>query len=175
MARSNQRRFTSRARRPNRGWTSSGAQTGFVTAAANTVTFVSSLAPSNPGIDVTVLRVVGQLSIASDQTGASEEQIGAMGMILVTDSAVAIGVTAMPDPVVDADDDGWFLYQSFSQQSALNTIGLGSVQYHFDSKAKRIVDGVGVNIAVMLTNSHGTQGLLFSLQFRMLSQIRGTS
>ena len=70
----------------------------------------ATLVPTNPGLDITVLRTVGILSISSDQSGAAEQQIGAFGMICVSDSAVAIGVTAMPDPVVDADDDGWFVY-----------------------------------------------------------------
>ena len=173
-------RFSGRSRgarrsgpRPNRGWFFVADAT-FTVLAADSILLHSVFVPANPGIDEVAIRTVGSLSIASDQTGANEEQIGAFGMILVTDSAVAIGVTAMPDPVVDASDDGWFVYQSFAQNTALNSAGVGSITYPIDSKAKRILEGTGMNIAVMLTNSHATHGLTFSLQLRVLSQVRGT-
>ena len=159
--------------RPNRTW-ADVLTSAFTVLPANSVVLHSVFVPSNPGIDETVLRTVGSVSIASDQTGASEEQIGAFGMALVTDSAVAIGVTAMPDPVSDAEDDGWFVYQAFAQQTALASTGIGSVMYPIDSKAKRILEGKGMNIAVMLTNSHATQGLQFAINLRLLSQVRGT-
>ena len=172
MARARGQRFVSRASRPNRDW-SHTADEAYVVLAANTVVLRSVFIPSNPGIDVTVLRTVGFISVVSDQTGASEEQMGAFGMIIVTDSAVAIGVSAMPDPTTEGGDD-WFVYQAFSQQSALNTIGVGSVNYPFDSRAKRIVQGSGINVALMVANSHATQGLSFAVTLRMLAQVRGT-
>ena len=174
MARFSRRQVGRSGSRPNRGWSPSLVFTAFTVLPANSFVFNQVLIPTNPGIDNTILRVVGELTISSDQTGASEEQVGAFGMILVTDSAVAIGVTALPDPSIDAGDDGWFVYQSFSQQTALNTIGVGSITYPIDSKAKRIVHGTGVNVAIMIANSHATQGLSFVITFRMLSQVRGT-
>ena len=172
MARRN-RDFRSRGSRPNRAWATIN-DTGFVTLAANSVLFINAFVPTNPGIDETVLRTVGALTIVADQAGTAEEQVGAFGMILVTDSATAIGVTALPDPVVNAGGDGWFLYQSFAQQSATETAGVGSVAYPFDSKAKRVFEGTGMVIAMMLTNSHSTFGLEFNLQLRILAQVRGT-
>ena len=159
--------------RPNRAWTVAFSSS-FITVPANSLTLISLFVPANIGIDLTILRTVGHLSIASDQTGASEEQVGAFGMIIVTNAAFAIGVTAMPDPVSDANDEGWFVYQGFSQQTALNTIGVGSIGYTINSKAKRIMSGNGKTMVLMITNAHATQGLLFSLQIRFLTQVRGT-
>ncbi len=174
MARSRGRSLQRRVgARPNRAW-SIAFSSAFITVPANSLTLISSFVPANIGIDLTFLRTVGQLTIMSDQTGASEEQIGAFGMILVTDSAFAIGVTAMPDPVTDGNDDGWFVYQGFSQQSALVTAGRGSFSYTIDSKAKRIMGGVGKTLVLMISNAHATQGLQFALQIRFLTQIRGT-
>ena len=173
MARRRVGEFRARAARPNRAWATIN-DTGFVTVAANTVNFIASFTPSNAGIDETVLRTVGQLSIISDITGTAEEQVGAFGMILVTQQAISVGVTAVPDPVVDAGDDGWFVYQSFAQQSGTVTTGRGSFSYPINSKAKRILEGTGMGIALVITNSHPTHGLEFNIQLRILAQVRGT-
>ena len=129
--------------------------------------------PTNPGIDLTILRTVGVLSVVSDQAAAVEDQMGAFGMIIVTENARAIGVTAMPDPVTDAGDDGWFVYQSFAQKT--NAGGADpSKTYMLNSKAKRIIQGTGVNIALMVKNAHATHGLQYAILIRILAQVRGT-
>ena len=159
--------------RPNRGWSVS-IDCAYTVLAVDTLVLTGLLVPANEGIDNTIIRTVGILSVQSDQAVAIEDQMGAMGLILVTDSAAAIGATAMPDPVVDADDDGWFVYQAFAQQSGGAQTGHNSVEYHFDSKAKRIVPGTGVNVAVLVKNCHASFGLEFALSFRILTQVRGT-
>ena len=168
------RRFSRRTgSRPNRGWSTLNATT-FTGLAANTVALVASFVPTNPGLDLTVLRVVGNLSISSDQSAGGERQIGAFGMIRVTEAALAVGVTAMPDPVAEADDDGWFVYQSFAQRGDLSVTNPSSFQYDFDSKAKRIIEGEGIAIAVMITNADAAHGLQFAISLRILSQLRGS-
>ncbi len=128
------------------------------------------------GIDETHLRTVGLLSIRSDQVAASEQQDGAIGMILATDQALSVGITAVPHPITDADDDGWILYQPFSQAilvgDATGFNSHGAVQYHFDTKAKRIIHD-GSAIALVLQNSSST-GIIFSIIMRTLTMVRGT-
>ncbi len=132
---------------------------------------------SNPNIDETVLRTVGLISIQSDQAAAQEEQIGAFGMIVVNDLAVAAGAASIPGPITDRGDDGWHLYVPFAQTLSVATVvgfhGNFATQYGFDSKAKRRVEE-GSQIAIMVENAHATHGLLVSFVFRMLSQVSGT-
>jgi len=128
------------------------------------------------GIDETVLRTVGQIAIQSDQNAASEFQIGAFGLIVVTDAAVAVGVTAIPGPVTDASDDGWFVYVPFGQ--AVNFASATGIRpysnpYTFDSKAKRRVQD-GQQIAIMVENAHATHAFNIMTTFRLLTMVTGT-
>ena len=156
----------------NRSW-SSVQDAAFSAVPAASKILVGTFSVANPGIDFTTLCVVGSISIASDQSAGIETQCGSFGLILVTDAAVAIGVTVMPSPHLDSSDDGWFVYKSFAQQSSLaENFGPFSYTYDFDSKAKRIHRGVGMQCAVMVSNSHATHGLEFLLQLRTLSMVR---
>jgi hypothetical protein len=51
------------------------------------------------------------MAISSDQFAQSESQIGAIGLAVVTDQAVGIGVTAVPTPITDLSSDSWFLHR----------------------------------------------------------------
>jgi len=146
--------------------------------AANTKVLLATLTLSNPGIDETVLRNVGIISIQSDQSAATEQQIGAFGMIRVTDIAAAAGVASIPGPITDATDDGWFTYVPFSQAFQFKT-GVGfqggdfAASYQFDSKAKRRVEE-GSLLAMVVENAHATNGLQITVVLRTLSMVTGT-
>ena len=86
---------------------------GTVAAASKVLIGSFTLAGVNAG--VTVRRTRGEYSIISDQTGADEDQLGAWGMVVVNDIAVAAGVASLPGPVTDLDDDGWFVWEPFLQ------------------------------------------------------------
>ena len=168
-----QRRIVSgRRRAANCSWSGVGS-TAFTTVAASTSVVVGSFTLFSAGIDETVLRSVGVLSIGSDQSAAIEAQVGAFGMIVVSDAALAAGIASLPTPVTEIDNDGWLLYVPFAQQTERALGSPSSVEYHFDSKAKRVVEGGSV-IAIVLENSHATHGLQFALVMRMLSMVRGT-
>ncbi len=119
----------------------------------------------------TLVRTRGILSVSSDQSAAQEEQTGALGIIRVTDAAAAIGITAIPGPVTDGDDDGWVVWQPFSQRTTNVIDGVQSHQYTIDSKAQRIVRE-GQQLAVVLENS-GVVGLQASGLIRSLARFRG--
>ena len=128
-------------------------------------------------LDETILRVVGGVGVGSDQTAANENQIGAIGMCLATETAVAAGIASLPDPVTDIADDIWFFYQGwgthFTQFSAIATQA-NTFQYHaFDSKAKRIIQK-GMSVVLVGANASATEGLLCLPFLRMLTQVRGT-
>ncbi len=161
---------------PNRNWFGF-VGTGGVTLGPNSKVLAGSFALSNQGIDETLLRNVGGISVASDQAAASESQMGALGMCVVTDTALALGITALPDPVTDAADDIWLLYVSFAQELRFSdATGFEpnfATWYPFDSKAKRVVH-TGQSLAIVVANANSTFGFKFILNLRTLAMVRGT-
>ena len=165
---------TFQSRRHNRAW--SGVHSVTTTAvAAGAKVLLGSFAPTTSG-DVTVLRSVGVISIKSDQAVSTELQQGSFGMIVVTDVALATGITAIPGPVTNMADDGWFLFQSFHQEFTFltgvgfNNNGMNSMQ--FDSRAKRIVED-GRSIAIVVENANASHGFDVAFTIRLLSEVYG--
>ena len=115
----------------------------------------------NPGISETIRRTRGVVSVSSDQSAGFEDQSGAFGMIVVSDIARAAGITSIPSPVAEQNDDGWFVWQPFVQGGAAGSSGHTSVEWHFDSKGmRRVQEGFGV--AIVAENNHPT----FQLELR---------
>ncbi len=120
----------------------------------------------------TVVRTRGTLTVWSDQAAAFETPFGGMGFMVVSEKAAALGVTAVPTPVLNQKDDGFFVYESF-QASAGNTVvgqSDGRQVMQFDSKAQRKVEE-GENIVVTLENSSAADGLFYIVQFRLLIKV----
>ena len=155
--------------RPNRSWAGATTSTYTTLGTASTSVITGFIAT---GGDQTILRVVGLLSITSDQAGAVEDQVGAFGMIIVSDVAFAAAI--VPAPIAQQDDDGWFVYQAFSQQGDASVTSSLLRSYVIDSKAKRIVELEGRSVALVITNASASHGLKFALNLRILSQLRGT-
>ena len=84
---------------------------------------------SNPGITETIVRTIGRYFVASDQALALEEQLGAWGMVRVTEAAAAIGITAIPGSVTDKDDEGWMVWEGIAQNGQLTTGGPSGFTY----------------------------------------------
>ena len=93
--------------------------------------------------------------------------MGAFGALVVTDAAVVAGVASMPDPVTDADDDGWFLWVPFAQKASGSSSGTIGFQYDFDSKAMRKLSE-GFSVAFILANT-GDDPLEFSVAISLLA------
>ena len=161
--------------RPNRSWLGIFTAANVNVPAASKV-LLATIVPSNTGVDETILRSVGRCFVQSDAT-ATEQQIGALGLIRVTDRAVAAGIASIPDPITDGGDD-WLLYVPIVQTNEVldgtATQAVNGVGYDFDSKAKRILDGDGVAFALVVANAHATFAFDIALVFRVLGQIRGT-
>ncbi len=142
-----------------------------MTVAAATKVLLGSFTLENPGISETVRRVRGTMLISSDQITNIEEQIGAMGWIVVTDRALAAGAASIPGPVTDGPDDAWFLWEPFAQLTAgadlASTNITPPIAVPFDSKGMRKVDDPNV-IAIMVENAHATNGLKITLGFSLL-------
>ncbi len=126
---------------------------------------------SNPGIGETVRRTRGRLWVESDQSAVRENQLGALGVMVVSDLAVAAGAASIPGPVTDGSDDGWFLWVPIVMGGANSdqdsAAGLG---FDFDSKAMRRVEE-GFTIVWMLENIHATQGYKASIGISILTSL----
>ena len=176
MARRFQNHPRARNRTPNRAWAGLIA-TGYTTIAPSTKVLLGSIILSNANIDETILRTVGVLGVMSDQQAASEDIIGAVGFIRVSDTALAAGVASVPGPVTDVADDGWFVYipiaQSVAFQSAVGVNYDFATQYNFDSKAKRRIEE-GMSIAIVAENASASFGFQVALSDRLLTMVTGT-
>ncbi len=169
MAMARRRSFAPRKRVVNYTWT------GFFTATTVTVapqtkaligTFTS---PAGAQFDETIVRTRAAMSITSDQSSVAEDQVGALGLIKVNDIALALGATAIPGPLTDIADDGWFVYHPVAQRG-LNA-GNANPRYVVDSQAQRIIpDGFGV--AVMYENGSTTFSTHLMLVIRLLARFR---
>ena len=175
MPRNRYSHSSSNRRTPNRNWTGIEIEGTAVPAASKVL--LASLTLSNPGIDETVLRTIGQFGVRSDQSSATEVQIGAVGMIVVSTTALATGITAIPSPITDIEDDGWFMFAAitnfFHIHSVAGYVVNQNVIQEFNSKAKRITHD-GQAIALVAENSHATHGWTIDMVFRTLSMVRGT-
>ena len=91
----------------------------------------------------TIIRTYLEILLSSDQQIASESQQCAVGMAVVSDQAVAVGVTAVPIPSSDADSDLFYLHQwMFNEFVFASGVGIQQVGQRFtiDSKAVRKVN-----------------------------------
>lgn len=140
--------------------------------AANTVLLDSSLsAVGLAKVPFTITRTVGLLSVRSDQATAIEFPFGAFGMMVVTESALAIGVTAIPDPTVQPDNDGWHVYQPWAAGGEASTnAGFPVAEYTFDSRAQRKVEE-GSTLVAMIANANTDDGCSYVLSYRVLVKL----
>ncbi len=59
----------------------------------------------------TILRTHMEMLWISDQVVATEQPMGAFGIIVVNDVAAAVGITGIPTPLSNANSD-WFAWQA---------------------------------------------------------------
>jgi len=111
----------------------------------------------------TIIRSRFMTMVRSDQGAANEDQVGAIGMAVVSDQAVAIGVTAIPTPVTNMASDLWFLYDQY-MCNATNLANLTNPACTIttDSKAMRKVDVGQDVVCVAELNSIGQGTTLFT-------------
>ncbi len=129
-------------------WFNYAPVTTAMTAAGGTI-FYSLNAAALALRPFTIVRTRFLVSIKSDQQAATENQIGAFGMAVVSDQAVAVGVTAVPTPITDQGSDLFFAWQpliaSFVFSTGVGTDSQNATTFVMDSKAMRKVD-VGQDI-----------------------------
>ena len=122
-------------------WVGPADQT-FVAVATGGATIVATFDPSALGmLKPTVVRTRGDVSIIPNSVGADLNIVGAYGLAIVSDQAVAIGVTGIPTPWTDPSWDGWFVWRSFGYRVENSTsVSINSplnISHEVDSKAMR--------------------------------------
>jgi len=128
--------------RRRRGWSDGPGGTGVTTFTASAHTILGSGAVSL--LDgQTIARIRGALAITMvSATAAGDGFSGAIGIGIASETAFGIGVTAVNDPVAEADWDGW-IWHSFIQVFAGDKTagdvnwGVANLRMEVDSKAMR--------------------------------------
>jgi len=116
----------------------------------------------------TIVRSHFLCMISSDQGAAIESQAGAWGIAVVSDEAVAVGVTAVPTPITEMGSDLWFVHQQmYSHHQEITDRAEPAQLYETDSKAMRKV-GVGQDVVVVAELSAAGSGFKIILGGRML-------
>jgi len=119
----------------------------------------------------TVVRSRFELYMRSDQAAAAEQQHASFGIAVVSDQAVAVGVTAVPTPFTDMASDLWFVHQNlFGDESSVVDKTRPGTQVSIDSKAMRKVD-IGQDIVVVGEFATGADGLILGVAGRMLVKV----
>ena len=151
-------------------WGRAPADAGSTALAASTAVIDSTAVPAGDG--ETIVRVRGQIIVSSDQLAASESWAGAVGMCIVTDQAVAVGVGSVPTPYTDQDSQLWFMHQYYGGRFNFVTAAGFDCQGHtvfpFDSKAMRKFP-LGTTLAVVVENA--ANGTIYWLQYSVLFKI----
>ncbi len=116
----------------------------------------ASFSLSTPGISETLRRVRGWAHATSDQSAVSEVFLGFLGILVATDQALATGITALPGPFTDQNDDVWLFWMCLAGEEvfkdATGTLQVPPFQQLIDNKAMRRVEE-GQSIVVMTENA----------------------
>ena len=123
---------------------------------------------------LTIMRTRGSLLVQYTTGDAvSEGHDWAFGMCIVSQNAAGIGVTAIPDPLIDIGWEGWFVYEMGTVKQTTTTLDLAEVgagvRIEIDSKAMRKLR-ITDNVVAMFSNTLvGTPGQLrMTLNTRLL-------
>ena len=123
----------------------------------------------------TVIRTRGQIVVGSDQIAAQENWVGAVGALIASDQAVAVGVGSLPTPYTDSDSDLWFMHRFFGGRydfrSAVGASPEGMLQFEFDSKAMRKMP-TGTTFCFIVENGgQAGVGINYWLQYAVLFKV----
>ena len=154
---------------------------GTITGVTTNSTTVFSVAQQAVEDGLTIVRTRGELLVfLSASIGAFEGFRWGFGMGIVSQNAAGIGVTAVPQPLVDVGWDGWFVYETGTlvQAQAVTTIesasnsGSSFARIMIDSKAMWKFKNTDVIVAVLEVDSEvGAANFEASLSSRFLAKL----
>ena len=122
----------------------------------------------------TIIRTRGFVGVRSDQTAASEDQNWAIGSIVVSDEAVAVGVSAVPTPDAQSASP-WFMYERGAERFLfISGVGVDprmmSTNVVIDSKAMRKVEE-GQDVISVVEASALSDGIVITSFFKYLIKL----
>ena len=136
-----------------------GAGVGTVTLAGSSLQLISTLSAGALLLrPFTILRTRMLVTIATDQEAADESPIVTYGRLVVTDTAAALGVTALPDPsgISGDPESDWFVWQAMMNRYQFRS-GIGATMvdtnYVVDSKAMRKIGPDDDVVALVATET----------------------
>ncbi len=122
----------------------------------------------------TIVRTRGVFGCRSDQVITTEQYQAALGISVVTDQAIGVGITAVPTPQTDSVSDMFFVYEQFMgdfvDQSSVGFESNGLLSMQFDSKAMRRVND-DQDEAITMELSAASDGAIVRLFFRQLLKL----
>jgi len=122
----------------------------------------------------TIVRTRALWHVRSDQQAVSEPYSAALGMCVVSEQATAIGVTAVPTPIVDMDSDLWFFHDliggSFRFLDATGVQDPAGISHNSDSKAMRRVNN-DQDVAIVTESMTAGGGVDTIVGLRMLLKL----
>jgi len=144
-------------------------------AAASTAALVLVLTTAEKAMrPFTIVRTRMFFHVASDQVAADESQSCALGIAVVSDQAVAIGVTAVPTPDTDRGSDLWLVYEEMFSKLVIggtaDSVGLVGMFQKVDSKAMRKVEE-GQDVAVVIETTPSSSGVIAAIGGRLLIKL----
>ena len=145
---------------------------------------VLGLGAAAQGDGLTVARIRGEFMAYLHAAAAiNDGYVGAVGIGLTTQSAFAIGITAVPTPITDLDWDGWLWHSFFALKSggviAAAVAGdqlqvndtAAAVRLPVDTKAMRKITSEGLIYAAAEVTESGTASMRIHFNSRMLSML----
>ena len=122
----------------------------------------------------TIVRTRGVWSVHSDQVAATEVYQASLGICVVSEQALAIGITAVPQPDADRASDLWLMYETrmglFEFVSGTGVFENSNEGSSFESKAMRKVED-GQDVVVTVQNSALSAGTDIVVSGRMLIKL----
>ena len=162
--------------RRNTGWGLGPGGSTVTSFSASSVAFLGGvITVGTDGFTITRLR--GNLQAFLETGGVSEGYHCAIGVAVVTSDAIAVGITAVPDPVADAGWDGWLYHRFFDVHNISATLTDGAnamsahVQFEVDSKAMRKMGDNDTLFASVEVIEAGTSALDIFFDSRLLMKL----
>ncbi len=120
----------------------------------------------------TIVRTIINWLAHSDQSAATENYVGNVGYSVVSEQAIAIGISAVPTPATDQGSDMFFLHQSWEGRFELvgADVTTNLVSREVESKAMRKVED-GQDIAFAVEAGIGEAGVTIKTVGRMLIKL----
>jgi len=151
------------------------AETQTALAGANSALLFTGLTAALLGMrPFTIIRTRGVMHIRSDNVAADETYGGGLSFAVVSDQALAIGVTAVPTPMTDRDSDLFFVFEEmYSRQEVFTSVGVESTVGEFkewDSKGARKVEE-GQDVAIVIEAGSLSSGVTMIKAGRMLIKL----